>query len=95
MPARSRRARKIVHNLAQIWRAFVSSSVNPLHRDEAFGPLEVRVWAERRQGQRVIHDETGLTTVFVTHDQKEAMELADLVVMSMGRGEQIGRSQAI
>ncbi|MFN3279841.1 MAG: putative 2-aminoethylphosphonate ABC transporter ATP-binding protein, partial [Paracoccus hibiscisoli] len=39
-----------------------------------------------------IHDETGLTSVFVTHDQDEAMELADLVVvMSMGRIEQIGK----
>ncbi len=46
---------------------------------------------ELRQGLREIHDTTGLTTVFVTHDQDEAMELADLVVvMSMGRIEQIG-----
>jgi len=51
---------------------------------------------ELRQGLRDIHDETGLTTVFVTHDQDEAMELADLVVvMSMGRIEQIGRPQDI
>ena len=47
---------------------------------------------ELRQGLREIHDTTGLTTIFVTHDQDEAMELADLVVvMSMGRIEQIGR----
>jgi sulfate/thiosulfate transport system ATP-binding protein len=40
--------------------------------------------------------QTGLTTVFVTHDQEEAMELADLVVvMSMGRIEQVGRPDDI
>lgn len=60
--------------------------------DEPFGALDARVRKELRQGLRDIHDETGLTTVFVTHDQDEAMELADLVVvMSMGRIEQIGK----
>jgi sulfate transport system ATP-binding protein len=47
-------------------------------------------------GVRDIHDTTGLTTVFVTHDQDEAMELADLVVvMSMGRIEQVGKPEDI
>lgn len=60
--------------------------------DEPFGALDARVRKELRSGLRDIHDQTGLTTVFVTHDQEEAMELADLVVvMSMGRIEQIGR----
>jgi sulfate/thiosulfate transport system ATP-binding protein len=60
--------------------------------DEPFGALDAKVRKDLRQGLRDIHDETGLTTVFVTHDQDEAMELADLVVvMSMGRIEQIGR----
>lgn len=64
--------------------------------DEPFGALDAKVRRELRQGLRDIHDETGLTTVFVTHDQDEAMELADLVVvMSMGRIEQIGRPQDI
>jgi sulfate/thiosulfate transport system ATP-binding protein len=60
--------------------------------DEPFGALDARVRKELRQGLREIHDTTGLTTVFVTHDQDEAMELADrVVVMSMGRIEQVGR----
>ena len=64
--------------------------------DEPFGALDAKVRKELRQGLREIHDETGLTTVFVTHDQDEAMELADLVVvMSMGKIEQIGRPQDI
>ncbi|WP_198402495.1 sulfate/molybdate ABC transporter ATP-binding protein [Rhodobacter sp. CZR27] len=64
--------------------------------DEPFGALDARVRKELRQGLRDIHDETGLTTVFVTHDQDEAMELADLVVvMSMGRIEQIGKPAEI
>jgi sulfate transport system ATP-binding protein len=64
--------------------------------DEPFGALDAKVRKELRQGLRDIHDTTGLTTVFVTHDQDEAMELADLVVvMSMGRIEQVGRPQDI
>ncbi len=60
--------------------------------DEPFGALDAKVRKELRQGLRDIHDTTGLTTVFVTHDQEEAMELADMVVvMSMGRIEQTGR----
>jgi len=60
--------------------------------DEPFGALDARVRKELRAGLRDIHDQTGLTTLFVTHDQDEAMELADLVVvMSMGRIEQVGR----
>jgi sulfate transport system ATP-binding protein len=64
--------------------------------DEPFGALDAKVRKELRQGLREIHDTTGLTTVFVTHDQDEAMHLADLVVvMSMGRIEQIGRPSDI
>ncbi len=64
--------------------------------DEPFGALDARVRRELRGGLREIHDQTGLTTIFVTHDQEEAMELADLVVvMSMGRIEQIGTPQDI
>ena len=64
--------------------------------DEPFGALDAKVRKELRQGLRDIHDNTGLTTIFVTHDQEEAMELADLVVvMSMGQIEQIGTPQEI
>ena len=64
--------------------------------DEPFGALDARVRKDLRQGLRDIHDTTGLTTIFVTHDQDEAMELADLVVvMSMGHIEQVGRPQDI
>jgi sulfate/thiosulfate transport system ATP-binding protein len=64
--------------------------------DEPFGALDAKVRKELRQGLRDIHDTTGLTTVFVTHDQEEAMKLADIVVvMSMGRIEQIGKPQDI
>jgi sulfate transport system ATP-binding protein len=64
--------------------------------DEPFGALDAQVRKELRAGLRDIHDQTGLTTIFVTHDQEEAMALADLVVvMSMGRIEQIGRPNEI
>ncbi|WP_019955911.1 sulfate/molybdate ABC transporter ATP-binding protein [Yoonia vestfoldensis] len=64
--------------------------------DEPFGALDAKVRKELRQGLRDIHDTTGLTSVFVTHDQEEAMALADLVVvMSMGRIEQVGKPDDI
>jgi sulfate transport system ATP-binding protein len=59
--------------------------------DEPFGALDARVRQELRQWLRRLHDEIHLTSVFVTHDQDEAMELADRVsVMNEGRIEQIG-----
>ncbi len=59
--------------------------------DEPFGALDAQVRKELRRWLREIHDRTGHTTVFVTHDQDEALELADrVVVMSQGRIEQIG-----
>lgn len=59
--------------------------------DEPFGALDARVRRELRKWLRRLHDELGTTTVFVTHDQEEALELADrVVVMSNGRIEQVG-----
>jgi len=59
--------------------------------DEPFGALDARVRQELRLWLRRLHDEIHLTSVFVTHDQDEALELADRVlVMNEGRIEQIG-----
>ena len=59
--------------------------------DEPFGALDAKVRVELRRWLRRIHDDTGYTTVFVTHDQEEALELADrVVVLNDGRIEQIG-----
>jgi sulfate transport system ATP-binding protein len=58
--------------------------------DEPFGALDARVRAELRGWLRRLHEETHTTTVFVTHDQEEAMEVADrVVVMHRGRVEQV------
>jgi sulfate transport system ATP-binding protein len=58
--------------------------------DEPFGALDARVRAELREWLRRLHDETQTTTVIVTHDQEEAMEVADeVVVMHRGRVEQV------
>jgi sulfate transport system ATP-binding protein len=64
--------------------------------DEPFGALDAKVRKELRRWLREIHDRTGHTTVFVTHDQEEALELADrVVVMSQGKIEQIGSADDI
>ncbi|MCW5697018.1 MAG: sulfate/molybdate ABC transporter ATP-binding protein [Bauldia sp.] len=64
--------------------------------DEPFGALDAQVRRELRRWLRELHDKTGHTTVFVTHDQEEAIELADrVVVMSQGRIEQIGSADEI
>ncbi|MCD6648344.1 sulfate ABC transporter ATP-binding protein, partial [Vibrio cholerae] len=58
--------------------------------DEPFGALDAKERKELRRWLRSLHDELGFTSVFVTHDQDEALELSDRVVeMSNGRIEQI------
>ncbi|MEO6102060.1 MAG: sulfate/molybdate ABC transporter ATP-binding protein [Pseudoxanthomonas sp.] len=59
--------------------------------DEPFGALDAQVRRDLRRWLRELHDRTGLTTVFVTHDQEEALELADRVaILNRGRVEQLG-----
>jgi len=59
--------------------------------DEPFGALDARVREELRAWLRRLHDDLHVTTVFVTHDQREAMEVADqVVVLNEGRIEQVG-----
>ena len=59
--------------------------------DEPFGALDANVRAELRRWLRRLHDEQGVTTVLVTHDQEEAMEVADTIaVMNTARIEQVG-----
>jgi sulfate transport system ATP-binding protein len=59
--------------------------------DEPFGALDARVRKELRMWLRRLHDDVHVTTIFVTHDQEEAMEVAEqIVVMNDGRIEQIG-----
>jgi sulfate transport system ATP-binding protein len=59
--------------------------------DEPFGALDARVRKELRQWLRTLHEEINVTSIFVTHDQEEALEVANrVVVMDKGRIEQIG-----
>ena len=59
--------------------------------DEPFGALDARVRKDLRGWLRRLHDETRVTTILVTHDQEEAMEVADeVVLMAHGRVEQVG-----
>lgn len=64
---------------------------NVLLLDEPFGALDAKVRKDLRAWLRRLHDEVHVTTVFVTHDQEEAMEVSDeVVVMNKGRVEQVG-----
>jgi sulfate transport system ATP-binding protein len=64
--------------------------------DEPFGALDARVRQELRVWLRRLHDEIHATTVFVTHDQEEALELADrVVVMDAGSIEQVGSPEEV
>ena len=64
--------------------------------DEPFGALDAKVRQELRQWLRRLHDELHVTSVFVTHDQEEAFEVADrVVIMNRGHVEQIGAPEEI
>jgi sulfate transport system ATP-binding protein len=64
--------------------------------DEPFGALDAKVRKELRLWLREFHDRTGHTTLFVTHDQEEALDLADrVVVMNAGKVEQIGSPEDV
>jgi sulfate transport system ATP-binding protein len=64
--------------------------------DEPFGSLDAKVRLELRRWLRRLHDEIRVTSVFVTHDQEEALEVADrVVVMNQGRVEQVGSPQEV
>ncbi len=64
--------------------------------DEPFGALDAKVRLELRRWLRQLHDEIHVTSVFVTHDQEEALEVADrVVVMNNGRIEQVGSPEEV
>ena len=64
--------------------------------DEPFGALDAKVRKELRHWLRKVHNETGVTTIFVTHDQEEAMDLADrVVVLREGLIEQVGTPEVL
>ena len=64
--------------------------------DEPFGALDANVRGELRRWLRRLHDEQGVTTVLVTHDQEEAMEVADTIaVMNKARIEQVGAPREV
>ena len=64
--------------------------------DEPFGALDAKVRKELRRWLRRLHDELHITSIFVTHDQEEALEVADrVVVINTGRIEQVGSPQEV
>lgn len=64
--------------------------------DEPFGALDAKVRKELRRWMRRLHDEIHITSIFVTHDQEEAMEVSDrVVVMSNGKIEQVGTPEQV
>jgi sulfate transport system ATP-binding protein len=64
--------------------------------DEPFGALDARVRKDLRRWLRTLHDELDITSLFVTHDQDEALEVADrVVVLNRGRIEQVGVAEEL
>jgi len=74
----------------------LASEPRVLLLDEPFGALDAKVRKELRRWLRRLHDELHVTSIFVTHDQEEALEVADRVVlMNKGKVEQVGSPQAV
>jgi sulfate transport system ATP-binding protein len=64
--------------------------------DEPFGALDAKVRKDLRRWLRELHNRIGRTTVFVTHDQEEALELADRVaILNLGKVEQVGKPDEV
>jgi sulfate transport system ATP-binding protein len=64
--------------------------------DEPFGALDAKVRLELRHWLRRLHDDLGITSVFVTHDQEEAMEVSDrVVILNAGQIEQVGTPEEV
>ncbi|MDQ0189584.1 ABC transporter ATP-binding protein [Alicyclobacillus cycloheptanicus] len=64
--------------------------------DEPFAAIDTKIRKELRQWIRHVHDELGITSIFVTHDQEEALEIADRVlVMNQGKVEQLGTPEEV
>ena len=64
--------------------------------DEPFGALDAKVRKDLRRWLRRLHDELHITSIFVTHDQEEALEVADrIVLMNAGHVEQIGTAEEV
>ncbi|RDU65499.1 sulfate/molybdate ABC transporter ATP-binding protein [Helicobacter sp. MIT 14-3879] len=64
--------------------------------DEPFGALDVKIRQELRRWLRKLHDEIHITSIFVTHDQEEALEVSDeIVVMNKGKIEQVGTPEEV
>lgn len=74
----------------------LASEPEVLLLDEPFGALDAKVRQELRHWLREVHQKLNITTIFVTHDQEEALEMADtIVVMNNGHVEQIGSPQDV
>jgi sulfate/thiosulfate transport system ATP-binding protein len=74
----------------------LASEPSVLLLDEPFGALDAKVRKDLRAWLRRLHDEVHVTSVFVTHDQEEALEVADeIVVMNKGKIEQVGSAREI
>ena len=92
----SRRSSPAASGSASRSRARSRSSRKVLLLDEPFGALDAKVRQELRRWLRRLHDEIHVTSVFVTHDQEEALEVADrVVVMNQGRIEQVGTPEEV